>query len=250
MVKLAMWNNRGVNTQIKHVEVHNLLFDNKIDVLGLLETKVKEENMKKVLEGICNWRVQTNYLDAVNGRVWVIWNPATVIVEELQQGNQYIHCRITALFSNRQFLATFVYANNSADERMESWQSMQQIANSVNDHWAVLGDLNTTLHYEERTRGGFFVAENTSELEEVVSQCELQDLPYTGVYLTWCNKQEGEARVYAKLDRILVNDKWLQEIDGSNALYLNSGISDHSPGILCIAQQKGKQVARFKFCNF
>lgn len=84
MINLAVWNIRGANTQIKQIEVRNLLYENRIGVMGLLETRVKEENVERVLRGICDWNVITNYHDAYNGRVWVMWDPSRVIVQELE----------------------------------------------------------------------------------------------------------------------------------------------------------------------
>lgn len=72
MVNIATWNIRGAGTQIKQVEVQNLLSDNQLGVLGLLETRVKFENQEKVLRGICDWKIQSNYSNAYNGRIWVL----------------------------------------------------------------------------------------------------------------------------------------------------------------------------------
>lgn len=116
--------------------------------------------------------------------------------------------------------------------REELWQTLKQLASNIQMPWVVFGDFSTTLHYEESVKEGKPVAEDTSELAEVVDQCGLQDLKSTGVFLTWCNKHEGESRMYAKLDRILVNDVWIQELNWLSAHFLNPGISDHAPGIV------------------
>lgn len=44
-------------------------------------------------------------------------------------------------------------------------------------------------------------------LRECVSRCGLSDLKSTGSFYTWNNKQEGDARIFSKLDRVLCNDK-------------------------------------------
>lgn len=119
--------------QIKQAEVRSLLFKYKIGVLGLLETRVKEENHKKIFNSICDWRVETNYADAYNGRVWVIWDPSKVLVEELNQGEQFIHCRITILDTQIKMLATFVYAQNESYDIIPLWNSLAQIAVGIQE---------------------------------------------------------------------------------------------------------------------
>lgn len=250
MVNIAAWNIRGLNSPIKQMEVRSLLVDNNVSILGLLETKVKKENCGRIKQSICDWNTITNYNHAYNGRVWVLWDETKVAVEELCQGSQFIHCKATLLDINKVVELTFVYAMNTSEEREELWLALEQIASSIQSPWDVLGDLNVTLTHEERLKGGEPVFESTEELENFTSLCELVDLNYTGVFHTWCNKQEGLARVNAKLDRILVNLVWLQDLSWSDALFCNPGISDHSPGILHVTQQQKTPCRRFKFCNF
>jgi hypothetical protein len=40
---------------------------------------------------------------------------------------------------------------------------------------------------------------------EAVDNCDLQDLGYVGIPYTWDNKQQGEANVKVRLDRILTS---------------------------------------------
>lgn len=70
-------------------------------------------------------------------------------MEELAQGEQFIHCKITILETQLQFLATFIYARNHPDERVELWQYIEQLASTIQSPWVVLGDFNTTLLQKE-----------------------------------------------------------------------------------------------------
>ncbi|KAF9619848.1 hypothetical protein IFM89_009599 [Coptis chinensis] len=45
-------------------------------------------------------------------------------------------------------------------------------------------------------------------LGTAVDECALMDLGLVGSILTWCNNQEGLARVYKRLDRALCNSAW------------------------------------------
>jgi exonuclease III len=51
---LAAWNVRGMNSPIKTKEVRNFLVGNNISVIGLMETKTKESNAKKIQKKLGN----------------------------------------------------------------------------------------------------------------------------------------------------------------------------------------------------
>lgn len=183
-------------------------------------------------------------------RIWVLWDPEKVIVEEIAKGKQYIHCKVTFLENKKEIEVTFLYAFNVDTEREELWSALIQLSENMQLPWVIMGDFNTNMMHEERCRGGEVVAENTEELASFAEQYPLTDLNFSGVHLTWCNKQEGSARAYAKLDRILVNPLWVQDLNWTNVFFLNPGISDHAPRMMCLRQQQCRKPKRFKFCNF
>lgn len=201
MVNIATWNIRGFNTLIKQVEVQNLLHDNKVSVFGLLETKVKEANCEKTVKRIVDRQFFSNYQQAYNGRIWVLWDPRVVLVELCSQSDQFIHTKITILSSGQQFWYTFVYAWNNPTERILMWQDMHNLAASIQEPWALLGDFNSCLRYDERWQDGKIVYTDTSELDTFTTTFGISDLIYSGIQLTWCNKREGSERMYSKLDR-------------------------------------------------
>ena len=62
---------------------------------------------------------------------------------------------------------------------------------------------------------------------EVVNICGFKDLGYTGPDFTWCNMQEGENRVYLRLDRALATNDWINHFNGTRVLNLVDLTSDH-----------------------
>lgn len=131
---------------------------------GLLETKVRSINKSRVMRSFSSWKSLDNYAHAYNGRIWVIWNSVKCSVTPLRYSDQLIHCEVLLLDSNIKFLATFVYATNLPGERESLWDDVRNIATVVNLPWLLMGDLNTTLLYDERVKGGRIVNSDTSEL--------------------------------------------------------------------------------------
>lgn len=64
---------RGVNKRYKQKELHNYIRTKNTKLAGLMETRVKEKNFKRVIKVIVpDWDLFNNYQYAQNGRLWVI----------------------------------------------------------------------------------------------------------------------------------------------------------------------------------
>ena len=56
MIKLGSWNIRGLNSPHKQQEVKKLIRDNNLDVVCLLETKVRRNNLSSIKNNcFFNW---------------------------------------------------------------------------------------------------------------------------------------------------------------------------------------------------
>lgn len=76
LINWLFWNVRGVNKRYKQKELHNYIRNKNIKLAGLMETRVKEHNFKRVIKAIVSeWEVFINYQYAQNGRLWVVWDP-------------------------------------------------------------------------------------------------------------------------------------------------------------------------------
>lgn len=60
----------------------------------------------------------------------------------------------------------------------------------------------------------------------------LVDIGYNGQPFTWCNQRDEGARMWKRLDRALVNHKWLDKMPQTTINHLTSVGSDHCPLLL------------------
>ena len=116
------WNVRGLNNPLKQHEVVSLMKKLKIDVCGLLETKLSLPR----LVNFYNFRLkQWKYISNANvsnvARVVVLWNPNTVHVELIDVSAQGIHVHICCLANHYRFATTFVYRYNTITVRRLLW---------------------------------------------------------------------------------------------------------------------------------
>lgn len=131
-----------------------------------------------------------------------------------------------------ELVVTMVYGSNDRRVRKQLWSDLRFLAASsqVNQcPWTVLGEFNQTLFSTEHSSADPFSSPlGMREFLQCTAVTELSDLPYIGNSFTWSNKQ-GDTIVSKKLDRILINDRWLDIFPNALGVFGDPGISDHSP---------------------
>ncbi|XP_074300180.1 uncharacterized protein LOC141631403 [Silene latifolia] len=144
------------------------------------------------------------------------------------------------------FYLSMVYGSNCAFDRERLWSDLQKLAPSTT--WLVLGDFNVVRDPAEKLIPNPLILQEMMAFNSCLANCQLDDLNSTGCELTWTNKHDSSTRVWSKLDRALVNPSWLSSFPHSFAHFSESGISDHSPIIVHISEDR-KIQNRFSFLN-
>ncbi|KAL2896372.1 hypothetical protein RDABS01_038156 [Bienertia sinuspersici] len=91
------------------------------------------------------------------------------------------------------------------------------------------------------------------EFRLALEDCELMDLGYVGLQQTWWNGQDGGGRVYERLDRMVGNERWMEEFPLLCVYHPNKGNSDHFPFKLIECKRQSKKRQRgsiFRFEDF
>lgn len=86
------------------------------------------------------------------------------------------------------------------------------------------------------------------EFRDVVAYCSLLDLGYHGSQFTWSNKQQ-EGIICKKLDRMLVNEKWIDDNPHSYCVFESGGCSDHLRSRFYRDNRRMERKKPFKFVN-
>lgn len=82
----------------------NIIYDN-----IKFETRVNEPKtmlIRKKFDHV--WNFEDNYREAVNGRLWVLWDRSQVVFENISCTDQTLHGRVRDLAGTNQFQVTFV----------------------------------------------------------------------------------------------------------------------------------------------
>lgn len=252
MVKVGAWNIRGLNSPLKSKEVSLFISQNKLDLICILETRVKERSFDRFKSKLfANWEMIHNYSHSPNGRIWVAWNPKVMEFEVDLSSAQGIHGRVKLNGSNDTFSISAIYGSNSPLERKSLWEELRNRTRYYGDSpWVVLGDFNVVRFGDEKIGGSVKWRNYYSDLQTLCSDACLDDLRFIGNVFSWNNRQEGDKRIACKLDRVLVNEEWCRTYENSVASFLPSGISDHSPFYVDFGPSFVVKRVPFRFFNF
>jgi hypothetical protein len=248
-IHFGFWNLRGLNDPLKQREAKNWVINNKLSLIGLLEHKIKEPKVSRVVNTVLpQWSFVSNHSSSPMGRLLICWNPLVFNVQVLSQSSQFIHCQVQSCNGQFSFEATFIYGATSYLDRQQLWTDLQQLC--VVTPWVVLGDFNAIRSPMEKVGGDRTWLTWMEDFNSCIQSTELLDLRYSGCQYTWSNKQLGDARISTKIDRILVNESWIKDFCWSNAHFLNPGVSDHSPGVVYLTAASPPKKRPFRFFNF
>lgn len=251
-IKIASWNVRGFNDPSKHREVFDFVHKKNIQIMSLLETKVKHDNEANIFgKSFKNWNLLSNSNSDSTARIWVCWDPQFCNIVSISKSTQFVFCRMTILEGNTSFHAIFVYAENDHVMRLPFFDVMCSISKSYSSFPLIcLGDFNAVRFSHEKLGGYGGWNSNKEVFNNTILDADLEDLSFKGCQFTWSNKRSGDQFITSKIDRVLVNENWLNCYPNSSAMFLPAGISDHSPALVTI-DPKGPNLRKpFKFFDF
>ncbi|XP_020702444.1 uncharacterized protein LOC110114037 [Dendrobium catenatum] len=113
---------------------------------------------------------------------------------------------------------------------------------------AILGDFNSCRELGEKIGGTSLTVSKMGDFNNMVFNAGIHDLSSVGHYFTWHN-QQPQNPIHIKLDRILVNNKWLYCFPSSFYKITDPDCSDHSPLIL-VCSSDYKRGHRFLYKNY
>ncbi|GAV82904.1 hypothetical protein CFOL_v3_26356, partial [Cephalotus follicularis] len=87
------------------------------------------------------------------------------------------------------------------------------------------------------------------EFEDCIRDCEIEDIRQTGCFYTWSNKRSGMELISKKMDRVMGNWLWFQQVSHLQVHFHVPGISDHSPAGIQLHSHPPGLGKSFKFLN-
>ncbi|XP_070002551.1 uncharacterized protein [Nicotiana sylvestris] len=150
----VIWNVRGINKRYKQKELKIYVQNKQIKLAVFLETRVKKNRANRVFKNILpGWAIQNNYRNAINGRIWLTWDPKVYCIDVEKIDAQLIHCTVRGRRDGFEACLTLVYGFNTVEQRKALWSNLNDISTQVTKSWIIGGDFNTMLYTQDRMYG-------------------------------------------------------------------------------------------------
>ncbi|XP_073362819.1 uncharacterized protein [Aegilops tauschii subsp. strangulata] len=122
---------------------------------------------------------------------------------------------------------TGFYGAPRSEDRHHSWRCLRTLHAIQHQAWLCVGDFNETLYGTEHFSRSPRPESQMRAFREVLDDCAMQDLGYSGVPYTWDNRQAGSANVKARIDRGVANSEFLQHFELARVRHISAIESDH-----------------------
>ncbi|KAL2230717.1 UNVERIFIED_CONTAM: hypothetical protein Sindi_1666100 [Sesamum indicum] len=191
-----------------------------------------------------------NAFDALHLIDDAAWDENIVDVHILDSADQFIHCRVTNMADNESVIITVVYGASEVIDRRNLWTALETLSQQCSDTpWMVGGDFNAVRDLNEVCGISGDIRMATEEFNAGILEAGLIPLPMQGEWFTWHNCSTSMRSLWKRLDRILINDRWLARFPSAYYHSLTPRTSDHSPLVLHgdIQQHNG---GMFRFDNY
>ncbi|KAK6149903.1 hypothetical protein DH2020_017428 [Rehmannia glutinosa] len=235
-IKFLTWNVRGIANPGSQRHLHALISRYKLPFVALLEPMTLPE-----FSFYCRRFGFDNGLSNCSNHIWIM-SAAHLHFDILVDHAQLLHCRLTSALLPQTIYLTFVYAKCDRVARYDLWDTMREIAISMEGlPWLVSGDFNIFLHDHERVGGTTNRSDEMLDFAYMIADCELFDAGCEGPIFTW-----ARGGLQERLDRALYNEHWADAFTSSFMhTHLSRVRSDHAP--LFISCQFVPHVPRSSF---
>ena len=247
------WNVRGFNSS-SHRSGFKKWFKRHQPLFGsLVETHVKQLKQQKFINKLLpGWSFDNNYDFSELGKIWILWHPSVKLLV-LSKSLQMISCEVQVPDYPETFVVSFVYASNDETVRQTLWDELVVLSSDsrvVGKAWAVMGDFNQTLHPSDHSAT---ISQNvdraTRVFRETLLDASLVDLNFRGSTFTWWNKR-ANSPIAKKIDRVLVNDMWVDIFPSALGFFGKPHFSDHAWCGILFDSAAPKTKKPFRFYNF
>ncbi|KAL2224464.1 UNVERIFIED_CONTAM: hypothetical protein Sindi_3064900, partial [Sesamum indicum] len=207
----------------------DLVSEYRLHFLGILETRVRLNNVMHIQSFLLpHWKWFVDY-SSVGNRIWIVWDENIVDVHILDSADQFIHCRVTNMADNESVIITVVYGASEVIDRRNLWTALETLSQQCSDiPWMVGGDFNAVRDLNEVCGISGDIRMATEEFNAGILEAGLIPLPMQGEWFTWHNCSTSMRSLWKRLDRILINDRWLARFPSAYYHSFTPRTSDHS----------------------
>ncbi|WOL14805.1 hypothetical protein Cni_G23586 [Canna indica] len=222
-----------------------LLKENKPNMVLLVETHLNEENSLICISKFGEQWAEILVVDTGRSEgIILVWKKNEIDVKKVFECKQCLNAVIYPK-NGKPWMMTGIYASNCPSERLTLWNFLRRI--DVNNlPWLLIGYFNCVDKAEDKKGGNSFKWSNSiSAYRDLCIEAGLMDVRFQKSKFTWCNNRVGTERIWAMLDKALVNWEWINTFNRNYVQHLCKIASDHKP-IMFVADNpsSGRRIVR------
>ncbi|GJZ16448.1 RNA-directed DNA polymerase, eukaryota, reverse transcriptase zinc-binding domain protein [Tanacetum coccineum] len=230
-LKMAIWNIRGMSISDKQKEVRNIIKEENLQMCGVIETLVKYHNIISICKKVFGkWEFISNGEDNSRGcRIMVGWNSNRLNVWVIVKSKQCIFMLVETVCKKVRLFCTMVIISVIQNGKKKLWRRISVQKSITNgEPWVIMGDFNVTLKVEEHSNGSSAPNSEMNEFAQCVREIEVGDILSFGFHFTWTKSRgNSKCKTLKKLDRIIINEAFVDKFHNSSGIFLPYMISDH-----------------------
>ena len=230
-LRILSWNVRGANGNAKRRVIRAVIRSQRVDLFCLQETKIQtlsEGVVRSLGSGMWSKWVALDAMGTAGG-ILVCWDKRSLEMMETEVGKFSVSCRMRNVENGMTWIFTGVYGPFPKEDRDCLWEELGAIRGLWEEPWCLGGDFNVILSQRERSSQGRLSGAMRS-FAQTVDDLELIDLPMQGGIATWSGGRNNQS--WARLDRFLVTQQWLDMFSGVAQCRMHRPTSDHFPILL------------------
>nr|XP_027082134.1 uncharacterized protein LOC113704429 [Coffea arabica] len=182
-----------------------------------------------------------------SGLLWVFFNlPFVGFVTT--EGDQFLSLEISHPQLSAPLTVTAVHAASTGEERRVLWDGVLHCQPHQRP-WIVVGDFNVVVEPWEKRGGRPFRVAEARDFVDFMASAGLFDGGFSGSNFTWCNNRHGRARIWKRLDRVLLNEACMDLHVSVTVDHLARHPSDHAPLLMAVSTRLDSKPRCFRFIN-
>ena len=191
-----------------------------------METKLHWKNIRRVKEKIgFVFGLMVPKSEKCSGLA-MLWKKE-VKLEIMGYAGNFIDAIVIDETLNFKWRITGFYGCSEVQKRKESWDQLKALNRRFQLPWLCFGDFNEILSMDEKMGGACRSQRQMEGFRSAVNACCFKDLGFFGPKFTWCNMQEGDDRVYLRLDRAFATQSWADNYKEARVHHIVDSTSDH-----------------------
>lgn len=231
-MKILSFNIRGAGSRIKRKEAQDIIRSQGIDFCCLQETKIEAMNDRTVRLIWGGDRVGRAAREGRSGGILTMWNSdkfscasfwdmSGAVIVNGYWGREGMRCCLINIYAPTGFFV----------EKAELWDRILNVISQNEDcYLSLVGDFNSIrIPSERRGSTDAFQRRDLDLLDGFIREANLSDLLLQGRKYSW---YKGDETCKSRIDRIMVNNGWLDNWPSSSVKGLQRSVSDHCPLVL------------------